>query len=819
MDQYSVKSNGYDSTFPDPLASHEIKVGKGYGLQYAKAIYSQWGSVEWEGSLYAKRWKEFEISRDYANGTQDTSIYKQILTSLDPNNGDGSLVNLDWTPVPIVPKFVKIVVNKILSSKFYPNVEAVDPLSRSEKDYEKNKVKVFIENRDVLKEAKESGLRTEVDPDALPDTAEETEIFLETNIKTAAEVAAQIGINLTLTWNDFDDRVFRRNVEDLVTCGMAVTKRSNDPNYGIVEEYVDPAYFIHSFTDDPNFSDLTYAGHIKRMSIAELKRIAGDQFTEDQYENMARTVMNRFGNDSGRMTNSRYDVGMERYYYGYDEYTIEVMDFEFVSVDNIIFEKKQSRFGNVGFYFKGHKYNAPQQSVYDREAVYMQNQTLYGGRYILGTEYIFDYGVKKNIPKNVHDLSRTKMSYSVMATNIRRMIPKSMVSSIIGFADQLQITHLKLQQSIAKAKPDGLIVDIEGLENVQLGRGGELQPLDIQDIYEQTGIFYYRSKNPDGSFQNPPIRPLDNSIRNINELITIYNHALRMIRDATGINEVMDGSSPKGEQLVGVRQQQLAAANNALYDITNAANVLYKKICEDIVKCLQILPSKSILYRAYETAIGRENMAVLNSFADLPMYNFGVHVVSEMSEVDRMYLEQNIQASIAQGELDIEDAIAIRGLRDIDQAERLLVIRRKKRMKARQEMAQQNSQFQAQANAQVAQVTSQAKMQEEQMKAQLDAQRIQLEAQVKAQMLQLEYQLKMQLAQLQGQFGIAEQQIESGVRQTADQEAEDRKDERIKEQAVAQSKLIAQRKGERPELKKDDLKEDDDIVDIILQGS
>ena len=289
-----------------------------------------------------------------------------------------------------------------------------------------------------------------------------------------------------------------------------------------------------------------------------------------------------------------------------------------------------------------------------------------------------------------------------------------------------------------------------------------------------------------------------------------------MIRDATGINEVMDGSSPKGEQLVGVRQQQLAAGNNALGDISNAAIVLYRRICEDVVKCLQILPPKSILYKAYETAIGRENMAVLSSFSNLPMYNFGVRVVSDMSELDRMYLEQNIQASIAAGELDIEDAIAIRQLRDIDQAERLLIVRRKKRMKMRQEMAQQNSQFQAQANAQVAQVTSQAKMQEEQMKAQLEAQKIQLETQAKAQLLQVEYNLKMQLAQLQGQYGIAEQQIESGVRQNADQEAEDRKDERIKEQAVAQSKLIAQRKGERPELKKEDLKEEEDIVDVIL---
>jgi hypothetical protein len=209
-------------------------------------------------------------------------------------------------------------------------------------------------------------------------------------------------------------------------------------------------------------------------------------------------------------------------------------------------------------------------------------------------------------------------------------------------------------------------------------------------------------------------------------------------------------------------------------------------------------------------------MAVLSSFSNLPMYNFGVRVVADMNEIDRMYLEQNIQASIAQGELDIEDAIAIRQLRDIDQAERLLIVRRKKRMKVRQEMAQQNSQFQAQANAQVAQVTSQAKMQEDQMKAQLDAQKIQLEAEAKAQLLQVEYGLKMQLAQLQGEFGVAEQRIESGVRQTADQEAEDRKDNRIKEQAVAQSKLIAQRKGDRSELEKKDLEGQEDIVDIIL---
>jgi hypothetical protein len=790
------------SSFPDPLAGVEEKTCVPYGLQYAKAMYAQWVGSDYQNSLYGRRNAEFMRCRDYAQGTQDTSIYRQILNSLENNNGDGTLLTLDYTPVPIVPKFVKIVVNKILSRAPYPQLEAVDPLSKSEKDKKKNATVLRIENRDMYQEAQSLGLRVDVDPNALPDTPEETEIFLETNIKTDAEIAAQIATEMTLKWNDFNDAIYRRCVDDLVTCGMGIAKRTNDPNYGIKEEYVDPARFIHNYTDDPNFSELTYAGHFKYITIMELKRIAGDQFTEEQYQQLAKTVMNRYGNNPEQFSSSgyTYDRPGTRYRQGYDEYKIEVMDFEFMSVDDIVFEKKESAYGNIGFYYKGNEYNAPQQSVYNREAVYMKNATVYGGTYIVGTDFIFNYGPKKNIPKNIHDITRTRLSYSVVATNIRGMIPKSMVSSVIGFADMLQITHLKLQQAIAKAKPDGLVIDIEGLENVQLGRGGELQPLEIQDIYEQTGIFYYRSKNPDGGFQNPPVREIGNAIRNIQELVSIYNHYLRMIRDATGINEVMDGTSPKGDALVGVREQQLQAGNNAIYDITHASQVLFKKVCDDIVRCLQVIPKESILYRIYTNAIGETNMAVLTSFDNLSMYNFGVMVITEMSDMERAYLEQNIQVALAQKEIDLEDAIAVRQLKDVEQAERLLVVRRKKRIKQQQEMMAQQAQLQAQSNAQAAQVAAQAEMQKEQLKAQIEAQKIQLEAQVKAQLIELEYQYKIQIEQMRGQFGVAEQQIESGVKQQLETEKEDRKDSRINKQAVAQSKLISQRKGERPPL-------------------
>lgn len=788
------------STFPDPLASTEEKMSQNYGLQYAKAMYAQWIGVDYNNSLYGRRFNEMQNNRDYAQGTQDTSIYRQILSSLDANNGDGTMLTLDYTPVPIIPKFVRIVVNKILSRRPYPQVQAVDPLSRSEKDKKKNVAILHIENKDILQEAKALGLPVKVDPDSLPDTPEETEIFLDTNVKTDAEIAAQLATEMTLTWNDFDDGIYRRCVEDLVTCGIAVTKRTNDPNYGIREQYVDPAYFIHNYTDDPNMAELTYAGHFRTVTIMELKRLAGNQFTEEQYQQIAQTVMNRYGNDPLRYTTQgyNYETISNRYRYGYDEYKVQIMDFEFMSVDDIVFEKKESKFGNIGFYYKGHNYNAPQQSVFDREAVYMKNATVYGGVFVIGTELMFNYGVQKNIPKNVHDISRARLSYSCVATNLRGMIPKSMVSSIIGFGDMLQITHLKIQQSIAKAKPDGLIIDIEGLENVQLGRGGELQPLEIQDIYEQTGVFYYRSKNPEGGFQNPPVREIGNSIRNIEQLVGIYNHYLRMIRDATGINEVVDASTPKADALVGVREQAIAASNNATYDITHAAQVLYKKVCEDIVKCLQVIPPKSIIYKSYTNAIGETNMAVLTSFDNLSMYNFGVIVMGEMDDRSKLYLEQNINMALSQKEIDLEDAIAIRQLRDPEQAERLLVVRRKKRMRQRMDEVAQQAQLQAESNAQAAQVASQAEIQAEQIKAQLEAQKIQLETQSKAELMGLQHTYDMELQRLKNEAVVGSQVVRGQVQETTDMMKENRKDARINKQAEAQSKLISQRQGEAP---------------------
>ncbi len=812
---YGNKDTKNKSGFPDPLAPQIEKESKEYGLRYAKAIQNQWSAGTQGSSLMKRRRDTFIKNRAYAQGTQDTSIYRQLLTSLDPNNGDGSFLNLDFTPVPILPKFVRIVVNKILSREPYPNIEAVDPLSSSEKDRERQKKEALIRAKEQLVKIKEKTGVDVADVEQLPDTLEEAEIFMGNNIKSSSEIAAQIATNLTLKWNDFSDSVFRRAVNDIVTLGMAVVKRENDPNYGIVTNYVDPVDFIHSDVKDPGFSDMVYAGHVRRMPIHELRRLAADQLSEEDLEEIAKAAQKKYGYDSAGMKSFSIDSRTNRPSFGYDEYVVEVLDFEFMAVDCMYFEEKESRYGNVGFYFKGDNYKAPENSVYKRDVKKMENATVYGGCYVMGTNTLFNYAQKTNLPKNIHDLSRVNLSYSAVATNIEDMIPKSMVNSCIGFADQLQLTHLKIQQAVAKAKPDGIIIDIEGLENVQLGKGGDLQPLELHDIYEQTGVFYYRSKNPEGGFQNPPIREIGNSVRNINEFIGLYNHYLRMIRDTTGINEVMDASTPKGDALVGVRQQAIAAGNNAIYDMTYASMILFKKVCSDIVKCLQVLPKGSVIYKAYANAVGDTNMEVLSSFENLPMYNFGVHVVKEMEDVEKQYLEQNIQIALAQKELDIEDAIAIRQLKDINQAERLLVVRRSKRIARNQQMAQQNSMVQAQIQQQSSAQASQSRQQELQLEAQLEAQKMQMKSQLEMQMETLKHEFRKEVELIRAQATLGFRTEEQEFKEKLEVLKEDRKDERVEKQAVEQSKLISQRQGERSELAEGPEGEDQEVQDIV----
>jgi hypothetical protein len=196
-------------------------------------------------------------------------------------------------------------------------------------------------------------------------------------------------------------------------------------------------------------------------------------------------------------------------------------------------------------------------------------------------------------------------------------------------------------------------------------------------------------------------------------------------------------------------------------------------------------------------------MSVLQTFSDLPMYNFGVHVMRDMEDKDKAYLEQNIQMSLNQKEIDLEDAIAIRNLKDINQAERLLILRRRKRMDKVQQQQMQMQQMQAQQAQQAEQIKAQSKAQEIQLKAQTEAQLIQAKAMADVEIAKVKHQMEMELTQLKMQVHGQGTQMEFQNRKAIETQKDNRKDDRVKQQAVEQSKLISQRQGKRTELEEE----------------
>lgn len=811
MDKVSITG------FPNELATHEEKKSNGYAIKYSEAILNQWGyqvgsaNAKGLGTLFRNRFAVMTEAEQYYADQQDMTKFKKIITGRDPNSGNATtLLSIDWKQLSIVSKFANILINKITQRDVYPDIQAVDPVSKTEKDDIFAELKFKVENKQQFLELQQMGVDLGFDPNKIPDSTEELEILAADNIKLPAEIAGQIAINLTLEWGDFKTSVYRRAIRDLVVNGLGVPFRYYDPSFGIRHKAVDPKYFLHSPIRDNNFKACQYMAHVEPMTISSLKRIAAGWFDEKEFEDIARSVAGRTGQN---INWDSYDGQV----YGYDECKVDVMYYEFKSADKMYFKTVQTKYGNESTYFKGFK--AP--SVFDEKITDIEVETIYCGYRVVGTDKVFSYGMKKNMPSNMYSIKEAVFSYFPQSENLYNMIPSSFVRKIIGFADQMQITHLKLQQSIAKAKPDGQAVDLEAMEDVIISKGQALQPIDIQDIYEQSGIWYYRSKAVDGSGKNVGITAIPNAIRNINELIALYNHNLNMIRDVTGINEVVDGSTPNSEALVGVRQQAIAASNMANLSYTQAANEMFKQVCNDILKCLQSIPENSILFEQYKRGIGMKNMQIIASFRDMWMQSFGLIVKGDMPEEDRAYVEANIQVSLSKGEIDLEDAFAVRRCQDVDQAERLLVIRRSKRMKMLQQQQLENINAQAQANAQVAQVTSQAKMQEIEMELMAKAELVKVEATAKAILIDREYMHKKELAMVEAKMNYDKTKDEQDFRKELEEFKQEKIDDRTHKQAVQQSEMVEQRKGNRGPVSKEELKskteEPEDDVDDLLE--
>ena len=770
------------SYFPSQIASDEEKMSMDYGTTVGRAIESEWfnNSNGGSSSRFQSNQVSFHNLRLYARGEQSIQKYKDELSI----NGDLSYLNLDWQPVPILSKFVDIVVNGISQKSYDIKAYAQDPASVKARTEYASKIQedmIAREYLDGLKETLGIDLYQSINPSELPESPEELELHMQLSYKQSIEIAEEEAISSVLAQNKFDLTRRRLNM-DLTVIGVAASKTSFNTAEGITVDYVDPAYMVYSYTEDPNFEDIYYVGEVKSITIAELKKEFPD-ISKDELERIQKMPGNR-----------QFLTGWA----GYDENTVQVMYFDYKTFSNQVFKIKQTDQGLTKALEKDDTFNPPENDSFEK--VSRSIEVLYSGAKVLGTDTMLRWELAENMSRPLADTTKVEMNYSICAPRMYKGRIESLVSKCIGFADMIQLTHLKLQQVMSKMVPDGVYLDMDGLAEVDLGNGTNYNAAEALNMYFQTGSIVGRSLTQDGD-QNAgkvPIQELSSSSGQgkIQSLIQTYQYYLQMIRDVTGLNEARDGSTPDKQTLVGLQKMAANASNTATRHIKQASLYITLRIAENIALKIADALEFPLTAESLVNTISNYNVNTLVEISNLNLHDFGIFLELEPDEEEEQQLEQNIQVALQSGGIDLEDAIDLRQIKNLKLANQMLKIRRKQKGKEEQQNAIQQSQAQANAQADAAEkiamsevqkqeAISGSKVQFEQANNQLEIQRMNLAAQLKQQEMQMQHQFDMQLKQMDMEaVGEKEKMIE------------DRKDKRIKMEGTQQSEMITQRKND-----------------------
>jgi len=777
-----------NSFFPSQVASDQEKMSYEYGLQVGKAIQQEWFSSNSGAVRYQSNQNTFHNLRLYARGEQSIQKYKDELSI----NGDLSYLNLDWKPVPILSKFVDIVVNGIADRAFDIKAYSQDPYGVAKRTKYMDSIIRDMQTRELNDYAAEAfGINLyENNPAELPESKEELELHMQLSYKQNIEIAEEVAINTLLDGNKYD-LTKKRVYYDITTLGIGAVKNTFNTSEGVKVEYVDPANLVYSYTESPYFEDIYYVGEAKWVPINELKK---------QFPGLTNDDLEKIQSQSARKYPSSFNQHLDNYN-DRDSNTVQVLYFNYKTYMNEVYKTKKTASGAEKAIERDDQYNPPTDSE-EFGKLSRSLEVLYEGALVLGTDMLLKWEIAKNMLRPKSDYTKVKMNYSIVAPRMYKGRIESIVSRCTGFADMIQLTHLKLQQVLSKMMPDGVYLDADGLAEIDLGNGTNYNPQEALNMFFQTGSVIGRSFTQEGDM-NPgkvPIQPLQTGAggQKLQTLITTYNYYLQMIRDVTGLNEARDGSMPDSRALVGVQKLAAANSNTATRHILDAGLFLTAETAE----CLSLRISDILEYsdssEAFIQKIGGFNVATLEELNELHLYDFGIFIELAPDDEEKQLLENNIQTALSAGLIDLDDAIDIREVRNIKLANQLLKLRRKKKLERDQMMQQQNIQAQAQANAQAQQVAAQAEVQKDQALFQTKAQLEQMKGDIELQKLQQEVAAKKELMALEFQYNMQLKGVEVDGQKQKEQEKEDRKDERTKMQATQQSELIEQRKNNTP---------------------
>jgi len=773
------------SYFPSQVVSDAEKLSYDYGLKVAKAIETEWFHNENSHARFATNKNDYHKLRLYARGEQSIQKYKDELSI----NGDLSYLNLDWTPVPIIPKFVDIVVNGLSDRTYDIKAYSQDPYGVNQRTEYMNALLEDIQMKSYndFIQAEFNIDITNSDQGTLPSTEEELQLHMQLTYKQSVEIAEEQALSVLMEGNKYE-LTKKRFYYDLTVLGIGAVKTDFTTSEGVTISYVDPADLVYSYTESPYFDDLYYVGEIKSIPVNELAK----QFPHLDAGDLEDIMKNK------NYLQTNYNQGSTSYK-ELDNNKVQILYFNYKTYMNEVYKVKETGSGAEKLVEKDDNFDPPENKEGSFGKLQRSIECLYEGALIVGTNKLLKWEMARNMMRPKSDFTKVKMNYAIVAPRMYKGKIESLVRRVTGFADMIQLTHLKIQQVLARMVPDGVYLDADGLAEIDLGNGTNYNPQEALNMFFQTGSVIGRSFTSEGEM-NPgkvPIQEIQSGSggQKLQSLIGNYNYYLQMIRDTTGLNEARDGSTPDKNALVGVQKLAAANSNTATRHILQSGLFLTSEVAE----CLSLRISDIIEYSptrdAFIQQIGAHNVATLSEVKNLHLYDFGIFIELAPDEEEKALLENNIQVALAQQTIMLEDAIDIREIKNLKLANQLLKLRRSQKEEKDFQTNQANIQAQAQANAQAQQMAAQAEVQKNMAITEQKTSLVQIEAQLGLQKMQAEGALKKELMQQEFEYNMQLRQMDNETVSDKEKQKEDRKDERTRIQATQQSEMIDQRKS------------------------
>jgi len=687
-----------DNTLPNILATDSDKNSKEFGLRFMKSIYSKWnGGFNGEGSN--ERANRYNYNRSFAQGKQPMEEYKDIL-DLD---GELSVINLAYDPLPIAIPILNRLIDRYMQRDEKIQCNSIDPTSQSKKEKAKADALFKLKNKEKIQEIQqEAGIELEEFSDDDPKDEKELELHFGFTYKEREEVIMEQGIDLVFYDNDFSGVIKKRTLWDLVTAGIAQHKIYIDGNGRIKIRFTKPENIVSGYSEWDDFRDAPYQGEVYYMDIAAIRLKYPNKISEEKLFALAQSQAGKNGNSSlfNFEWNTNFSQAIAR---PYDAWRVMVVEADVKSLYNLVYESKEDKFGKEVL-------NRVKVKKDNKRYIEKAYEVDYCGVWIVGTDYLLEWGLVKNQVKDDKNLTEVKLPWVTYMYNNDKMQNKPLIETMIPSIKKMQLVELQQQKIIANAAPDGFKVDISTMSDITLGEGMEdLTPFDLTRIYKQTGIQYYKAIPDDstgGQSRQEPIQPMNVPFSGkLEQFMNIWNAEYDKLMRIVGSNNLDAGNitnQATGKTVLENARQIGESASNYIYE--GFINMMTRdaKIAKTMLKDILVHGKKQGItyYDGYVQALGEDRVKYIRIEAtdDFEHADFDVKVQAVIDDKEAALFEQNIQISLSQKLITTRDATEARLLAktNIKYAIYFLAYREEMKLKQDAEQAQRNTEMNTQ---------------------------------------------------------------------------------------------------------------------------